>query len=71
MFSLLGLRKSEPEDKCKLEDVVEGCGIKLAHNPTSNANYLQRILTEPVRGTDCALDDSEESVNNPVLEINK
>jgi hypothetical protein len=45
MFSLLGLRKSEPEDKCKLEDVVEG---------------------EPVRGTDCALDDSEESVNNPV-----
>lgn len=58
------LGKSHPQDKNKLEGVVESCHI-LASTDAGLENHIVR--TEPVNGVDSTLKDSQEPVYNPVL----
>ena len=67
LLNLLGLRKSQPKNKNELEDVVEGCRIIHVSHATHNRTVGELQLTEPVGGTDRALDDSKERINHPVL----
>lgn len=59
----LGLGKGHPQDKDKLEDVVEGyCRISMCL-----VHWSLRVRTEPVGSVDGALNQSQESEDNPVL----
>lgn len=60
---LLGLGEGHPQDKDKLEDVVEGCCMVSARTIHSSLD----ILTEPVGSVDGALNQSQEGEHNPVL----
>lgn len=62
---LPGLGQSHPEDQDKLEDVVEGWGLKLADTLKAKRASIPR--TEPISGIDGALNNSEEGKDNPVL----
>jgi hypothetical protein len=69
--NLLGLGESHPENEAEFEDIVEGYLIKISTMFSNiEARYKQhnrQILTEPVRSIDGTLNNSEESINNPVL----
>ena len=63
---ILGLGESHPENQDELEDVVEGCDIVSA---CVAIICRSGVRTEPVSGADGALNDGQESKDDPVLLI--
>ena len=63
MIDIPSLRKGHPENKDKLEGVVEGCKKSV----TELITYALLEHTEPIHSINRTFEDGQEGVGHPVL----